>query len=100
MTLSVLQKKPKKHYKTGEKQQKKNLDQFLTLDLDQFFDFKTPKSWDQFFDFTAYIIYTDIDIDMCAQCPLTCSDWPFIVPQIAVLIKNANFIALFTLNPL
>ena len=29
-------KKAKKHYKIGEKQQKKNLDHFLTYNLDQF----------------------------------------------------------------
>ena len=33
---------PKKHYKTGEKQWKKNLDQFLTLNLDQFLTLKPP----------------------------------------------------------
>ena len=44
---------PKKRYKNGETV--KNLDQFLTLNLDQFFNFKNPQILDQFFNFTAYI---------------------------------------------
>ena len=44
---------PKKHYKTGEKQQKK-LDQFLTLDLDQFLTLETP-NLGPVFNSTAYI---------------------------------------------
>ena len=54
MTLFVLQKKPKKHYRTGEKQQKKKLDQFLTYSLDQFLTYKTP-NLGPVFNFTAYI---------------------------------------------
>ena len=46
-------KKPQKHYKTGEKQQK-NLDQFLTYNLDQFLTYKTP-NLGPVFNFTAYI---------------------------------------------
>ena len=40
VTLFVLPKKAKKHYKTG-KTAKKNLDQFLTYNLDQFLTYKT-----------------------------------------------------------
>ena len=54
VTLFVLQKKPKKHYKTGEKTAKKNLDQFLTYNLDQFLTYKTP-NLGPVFNFTAYI---------------------------------------------
>ena len=53
VTLFVLQKKPKKHYKTGENS-KKNLDQFLTYNLDQFLTYKTP-NLGPVFNFTAYI---------------------------------------------
>ena len=42
VALFVFLKMPKKHYKTGEKQWKKNLDQFLTLNLDQFLTLKPP----------------------------------------------------------
>ena len=54
VTLFVLQKKPKKPYKTGEKTAKKNLDQFLTYNLDQFLTYKTP-NLGPVFNSTAYI---------------------------------------------
>ena len=55
-------KNAKKHYKTGEKQQK-NLDQFLTYNLDQFLTYKTP-NLGPVFNFTAYI-YIYIYIYIC-----------------------------------
>ena len=54
VALFVFLKMPKKHYKTGEKQWKKNLDQFLTLNLDQFLTLKPP-NLGPVFNFTAYI---------------------------------------------
>ena len=53
MTLFVFQKRPKKHYKIGEEQQK-NLERFLTYSLDQFLTYKTP-NLGPVFNFTAYI---------------------------------------------
>ena len=41
MTLFVLLKKPKKHYKNGGNS-KKSLDQFSTYNLDQFLTYKRP----------------------------------------------------------
>ena len=54
VALFVFLKMLKKHYKTGEKQWKKNLDQFLTLNLDQFLTLKPP-NLGPVFNFTAYI---------------------------------------------
>ena len=42
------QKYPQNTIKNGEKTVKKNLDQFLTLDLDQFLNARNPKSWTSF----------------------------------------------------
>ena len=58
VALFLFLKMPRKHYKTGEKQWKKNLDQFLTLSLDQFLTLKPP-NLGPVFNFTAYI-YTHI----------------------------------------
>ena len=52
VTLFVLRRKPRKHYKTGENN--KNLDQFLTYNLDQFLTYKTG-NLGPIFNFTAYI---------------------------------------------
>ena len=54
VALFVFPKMPKKHCKTGEKQWKKNLDKFLTLNLDQFFTLKPP-NLGPVYNFTAYI---------------------------------------------
>ena len=46
---------PPKHYKTGEKLQK--MDQFLTLDLDQFLTLETPNLGPDFNSTTYIYIY-------------------------------------------
>ena len=51
MTLVVLQKKPPKHYKTGE--DSKKLGPVLTYSLDQFLTYKTT-NLGPVFNFTAY----------------------------------------------
>ena len=53
-TLFVFFKIPKKHYKTGEKQAKKILDQVLTQPWPSF-DSKNPKSWTKFWLYSIYL---------------------------------------------
>ena len=55
VTLFVFSKVPKKHYKNGEKQWKKNLDKFLTLDLDQYLTLE-----DQFLTLQYIYIYIHV----------------------------------------
>ena len=57
-TLFVFFKIPKKHYKTGEKQAKKNLGPSFDATLDQVLTQKNPKSWTRFWLYSIYIYIT------------------------------------------
>ena len=75
VALFVFLKMPQNTIKLGEKQQKKNLDQFLTLDLDQVLTLEPP-NLGPVFNSTAYI-YIYVYIYICCRVIIWAKFGPF-----------------------